>query len=145
MKRKNYIARSTKPIKRSRVRATGKPSRRFRKHRCQPYLDWLKTQACVVTGRFAGQWEQSRRITDPPYVRIIVDPAHVKTRSTGGDDLWNALPLSHHLHEEQHAIGRVSFERKYGINMQKLAEESTERFLAEYPEYRPTDVVEYPA
>jgi hypothetical protein len=42
------------------------------------------------------------------------DPAHIKTKGSGGDDIENNLmPLCRKHHSEQHATGIVSFINKY--------------------------------
>lgn len=66
----------------------------------------------------------------------VIDPAHVRARGAGGCDLYNALSLAHHLHEEQHHIGLKSFEAKYGVDLLAIAHRQTEEFLELYPEYR---------
>jgi outer membrane protein assembly factor BamD (BamD/ComL family) len=68
-------------------------------------------------------------------VRVEVDPAHVHTKRLGGD-LYNAISLARHLHEEQHQIGIPAFEAKYGVSMKELAIAQTEEFLTLFPEYR---------
>jgi hypothetical protein len=119
------IARSRKPIK---ARKADPSKRRFAKHRCIEYLAWLPTQPCCVTGKREGAW-----VSDGAFY-IAIDPAHVRPRSLGGDDLWNALPLAHHLHVEQHRIGLETFWKEVGLDPVKIAAEHTERFLAEHPE-----------
>ena len=128
--RTKYPPRSTKRI-RSRKKDPAK--RRFAKHRCQEYLDWLKTEACCITGARGGQWVKTYTPEGDfcDLVWVIVDPAHLdKARSLGGDDLWNALPLARHLHEEQTRIRWPAFAKKYGIDRQAIAREHTERWLA---------------
>jgi hypothetical protein len=117
--------RSSKPIPQ---RRKGKPRRRA--GACRPYLDWLKTQACRVTGHFQGDWYWERMGAGKRFVMIWVDPAHVKTRGSGGSDLHNALSLSRAKHEEQHHIGIPAFEAKYGVSMKALAIAQTEEWLA---------------
>ena len=49
------LRRSTKPIaRRSRLKAKG--GSRFPHRRCQPYLDWLKEQPCIVSGLRTGEF-----------------------------------------------------------------------------------------
>lgn len=59
------------------------------------YLDWLKTQPCYMCGV------------------IPCDPAHIRRFTDGGTGLkpsdCYALPLCRPHHQEQHAIGELSF------------------------------------
>lgn len=146
MKRTKPLPRPTKPIarhappKRSTrpiaARKKDPAARRWAKHRCDPYLDWLTTEPCCVTGLRTGQWwpqRQNRKPAGPTGltpVRIHVDPAHVRARGPGHDDLWNALPLAHHLHDEQHTRGAKTFWQKYGLDPVSIAREYTDRWLA---------------
>lgn len=125
MKRSGFLRRHT-PIRR-------KGKSRFPRRRCQPYLDWLKAQACRITGKRTGDWFswlplRGFRTVYYPF-QIVVDPMHVKSRGAGGQDLWNALSVAHHLHEESHRIGVKSFAKKYGVNLEALAAEQTRQWL----------------
>jgi hypothetical protein len=128
IQRKKPLKRSTKPLKRTPVR-TRRTTPRRRAGACRPYLDWLKTQPCRVTGLFQGDWYWERMGAGKRFVMIWVDPAHVRTKRLGGD-LNNAISLARHLHEEQHAIGIPAFEAKYGVSMKGLAIAQTEEWLA---------------
>jgi len=112
------------PPKRPRIKSRRSKPRR-RAGACREYLKWLRSQRCVVTGLYTWQ-----TITLPNGITGItfVDPAHVRTKRLSGD-LWNAVPLAHHLHEEQHRIGIKSFQAKYGVDLAELAREHTERWL----------------
>ncbi len=60
------------------------------------YLDWVRTQPCIVTGHRG----------------IDVDPAHIGTLGKGvksPDD--EVLPLSNALHREAHQTGEMSWLR----------------------------------
>jgi hypothetical protein len=130
-KRKTALKRSRKPIPKRRK----DPSKRaWAKQRCKPFTDWLKTQPCCITGCLTDDFVriQIRGDKPAPYVYVIVDPAHVVKRSRGSDDLYNCIPLSRHLHEEQEGKN-AAFEAKYGVNLTELAREYTERWL-ETPE-----------
>jgi hypothetical protein len=128
IQRKKPLKRSTKPLKRTPVR-TRRTKPRRRAGACRPYLDWLKTQPCRVTGLFQGDWYWERMGAGKRFVMIWVDPAHVKTRGSGGSDLYNALSLAREKHEEQHQIGIPAFEAKYGVSMKGLAIAQAEEWL----------------
>jgi hypothetical protein len=134
IQRKKPLKRSTKPLKRTPVR-TRRTTPRRRAGACRPYLDWLKTQACRVTGKHSGEWAVERErwgLDGTQYIAevwVTVDPAHVRTKRLGGD-LNNAISLARHLHEEQHAIGIPAFNAKYGVSMKELAIAQTEEWLA---------------
>jgi hypothetical protein len=115
---------STRPMK---ARKAGKPRRRA--GACREYLDWLKDQACRITGKRTGEWINTLIVRSIGAFRIEVDPAHVRTKRLGGD-LWNALSLSHHLHEELHQHGIKTFAAKYGCDLAELARQQTEEWLA---------------
>jgi hypothetical protein len=128
------IPRYTQP-KRTPVR-TRRTTPRRRAGACRPYLDWLKTQPCRVTGARNGEWLKCERFGMWGWlVQVTVDPAHVRTKRLGGD-LNNAISLARHLHEEQHAIGIPAFNAKYSCDMRALAIAQTEEFLTLYPQYR---------
>lgn len=125
--RRTRLKRSTKPIPK---RRKDPAKRAFAEHRCKPFTDWLKTQACCITGRHTGAYvwyEPVRGRGGLAYVRV--DPAHVIKRSRGSDDLYNCIPLARHLHDEQEGHN-AEFEAKYGVNLTELAREYTERWLA---------------
>jgi hypothetical protein len=131
-KRHKPLARGKPPRRSSRpipARRADPKKRRFADRRQPDFIQWLLQEPCCITNKRTGHWNRANESF------ILVDPAHIKTRSTGGDDLYNAVPLAHHLHEEQHRIGIKSFQRKYGVDLVAIAKAHTERFLAEHPEH----------
>lgn len=118
------LKRSSKPINAKR----SKP-RRVSVFRSRAYLDWLKTQQCVVTRLHGFPME----IIDKPHLHRktrIVDPAHgppAGLRIKGPDN--EAVPLTRYFHEEQTRIGWEAFERKYSFSRVKLAAEYYTAFL----------------
>jgi hypothetical protein len=121
------LKRSTKPIKRTgqvKRKRTGRP-RRVSVVRDQKYMDWLKTQRCVVCTTvfglvFGRGWEN--------HGRGIIDPAHTLNnghRSKGPDS--SCIPLCRHHHDEMD--GRLStlittkgaFAAKYGLDLAAIA------------------------
>lgn len=71
--------------------------------------------------------EKPARIVDEPLLRYVrnslhcricyqpyPDPAHIKSKGSGGDDIWwNLIPLCRRHHVEQHKIGWQSMSKKY--------------------------------
>jgi hypothetical protein len=94
----------------------------FPKRRDPAYLDWIHTLPCAIVG--APKWETGALYPRPTswcYPAIGVDAAHVKTRATGGADRQNLVPLCRRHHEEQHRIGIPAFQKRWGINLAKIA------------------------
>ena len=52
--------------------------------------------------------------------------AHVKTRGSGGHDSSGIALCSQH-HKEQHSIGILTFQRRYGLDLWAIAAEFTRR------------------
>lgn len=81
--------------------------------RCAAHLQWIRGHVCAVDigcGFCFGKTEA----------------AHTRVGTDGGlavkpGDNWT-IPLCHHHHAEQHSIGEPAFEKKYGIDMKKIAE-----------------------
>lgn len=68
--------------------------------RDRPYLDWLRTQPCLVTGWRATEYE-------------AVDPCHIGQLGMGvksPDD--EAIPLKHSLHTDMHNRGEMTVLRE---------------------------------
>ena len=64
------------------------------------YLDWLRTQPCIITGLRATEYES-------------VDPAHLGVSGKGiksPDN--NAIPLIHHIHAYAHRRGHATMFRE---------------------------------
>jgi hypothetical protein len=86
---------------------------RFPNHRQEDYLRWIKTLPCLVCGQRP------------------VDPAHIRPRSLGSDDIGNAVPLCRLHHDEQEGH-TAAFERHYTINLADLAEHLAQLYLGLY-------------
>lgn len=134
MKPRKAIPRSTKPIKRSRVRATGKPDKprkpiarspiksRGRRHRkCyahlrnEPFKAWAREQGCQLAG-LPGHVCDGR-----------VEFAHDKAEGNGGADLGNGAGLcgiaGHRLGRYSlHVMGPKSFDRHWGIDFTAICQ-----------------------
>lgn len=63
------------------------------------YLDWLRTQACIITGHYGHDQE-------------TVDPAHIGTYGKGMKTDDEALPLCHWVHAGGHQGGEMSMWRE---------------------------------
>lgn len=46
---------------------------------------------------------------------------HVKTVGAGGKDYGNVVPLCTRHHTAVHTIGRISFERQFGVDLHAIA------------------------
>lgn len=69
--------------------------------RDRKYLDSLKTQRCIITGRSGSDYD-------------AIDPMHIGTAGKSiksGDD--EALPVLHSLHVEAHQHGEITMLRKH--------------------------------
>ena len=108
-----------KPIRRSRVRQKAGKPKRFAKRRDYPYLRWIREQPCVV--------ETARPEEVHVLLWYIAEAAHLKTRGAGGSDRENVVPLCRIHHNEQEGK-TAAFERKYGVDLRKLAQQYTERY-----------------
>ena len=69
--------------------------------RDRAYLDYLRTQPCILTGFPGSEYE-------------AIDPCHLGTAGEGvkSPDNW-ALPIRHSLHVEGHNSGEISMLRKH--------------------------------
>ena len=79
--------------------------------RCPAHLEWIRSLACAVPG-----------------CRGKSEAAHVRQNSGAGTglkpaDKW-AVPLCgpNGHHQEQHRLGHVAFDAKYGVNLRSLAQ-----------------------
>lgn len=144
------LPRNRTPIPRSPVKAKrGKP-KRFAKRRDPGYCAWVRTLRCAIPpmtvevamarGR-AGHPKPHWLSCWPPQEAAAYDLgvrvsecAHAKTRSTGGDDRGNTLPLCKRHHAQQHAIGIKTFQENYGIDMAKIASDLWDMYLRDHPE-----------
>lgn len=69
--------------------------------RDRKYLDWLRTQRCVLSGQ-------------PPSDFDPTDPMHIGTAGKGLKSNDNeAIPVAHSLHRLGHQGGEISMLRKY--------------------------------
>ena len=96
---------------------------RFERRRDYDYLAWIRQQPCCLQGRHQCLVYPGRRSTEP---------AHIKTRGAGGYDRGNVLPMCPGLAEETEGkMKHREAEAKYSVNWQTMADDYTERYLAE--------------
>lgn len=90
------------------------PERSFPQH-----LAWLRGFDCSIAGK------------DGHVCSGRIEAAHVRRGTEGGTSLkptdFHAIPLCSAAHAEQHRLGEVSFERRYGIDMKAIAEGMAKR------------------
>ena len=67
------------------------------------YLDWLRTQPCIITGQRGSEFE-------------TVDPAHIGTFGKGMKTDDEALPILHSLHSGGHSGGEIKMIRERAPN-----------------------------
>lgn len=94
----------TRPKRRTPLREINRERRRkLRAVQYGPHADYICSLSCAVCGR-----------------RPVV-PAHAaKTRGAGGT-ARHLVPLCAEHEDEFHAVGRVTFQRRHGIGLEKLA------------------------
>lgn len=63
------------------------------------YLRYVREQPCIISSQKA-------------------EPHHTVSVGAGGSD-YLSVPLSHILHVECHAIGKDTFQEKYGVSFDK--------------------------
>ena len=102
----------------------------------QSRRSWIRTQACVATGRRSGEVVTAQAWMSPalkslcPY-RARVIAAHVGSRGHGSPDEGNMVPLDWHVHEFQHAIGWPAFEKRLRLAPRReIAAEFERRYMA---------------
>lgn len=96
------------PARRKRQRAEVRPEPQLRS---RSHLKWVRGCNCSIAHRHTCEGK--------------IEAAHVRTGTDGGlgvkpSDTW-AIPLCSMAHKEQHNIGEPAFERKYGIDMKRIA------------------------
>ena len=79
-------------------------------HRSEDYKAFVRGLPCVVSGR------------------TPCDPHHTERGIPKGPDT-RCIPLHHPYHVELHAIGVASFERKYGLDLQRSVIETLEKYI----------------
>jgi hypothetical protein len=104
-------------VRRTRPKAKGRS--RFPKRRNPAYIAWIRMQPCTVQDWFDKFTQTNHRCISHPDRRWI-EPAHIKTQGSGGDDVGNVIPLCPAAHDQQEGKN-VQFERRYGIDLKTTA------------------------
>lgn len=86
---------------------------------------WVRGHICCVLSKHAFTGGPPDRCEAP------MECAHVRIGTDGGtgikpSDIW-CIPLCKGHHAEQHAIGELAFEKKYGLNIKRIAEDLARR------------------
>ena len=110
-----------RPMKKSRMKSYNakRKGHKFPKRRDPDYCAWIRVQPCELARRFC-------LVTAPAYGNYHdcigpVQVCHVKTRGAGGDDVGNVVPMCAGAHDEQHRIGIRAFQKRWGIDLAKIA------------------------
>ena len=98
-------------MKRSRLKTKGQ--RRFKGTEDPVYLKKIEAMPCTVFTKYGCTGD--------------VVAHHDPTKACGGKDRGNTTPVCWAHHVEVHAIGRRSFDRKYGVNLRELGPIISER------------------
>jgi hypothetical protein len=103
---------------------------------------WLKRAATRIKNRGRPRFKEGR---DPLWVTFIrglpcilansphtecqgpSECCHVKARSTGGEDRSNTVPMCRKHHRRQHDMGIRTFQRVYGIDLEAIARELSDK------------------
>lgn len=114
-------ARRKSPIRKIRVK-TSNPQRRkksfARAYGGKERVRWVQTQPCCVAAYFAVH-------------RDLVDNVHIETGGAGRKaDANTVVPMCRDHHRLLHQMGRAAFEKRYNIDLGKLAQRTQARWLA---------------
>ena len=96
------------------------------KVRDRAYLDWIKTQGCEVVHRAMAGLGNGCGYHYPE--RPCDEPAHVKTKGSGGADRGNTCCLCPDHHDEQEG-DTEGFEKVYGVNLKLEAAQHLVRYI----------------
>lgn len=128
IQRRTPLKRSALPARTKRPNAKRAKPRRVSVLRDREYLDWLKERSCVACRKYPGQKRWSNDFEYPKF--LFIDPAHGPANGRGSKGPDNeALPLCRHHHDEQHRIGWLAVEAKYGFKRRAEAKAHWAAFL----------------
>jgi hypothetical protein len=103
-------------LARTPITKRGKRGRRFKLSEPNlPYRAWIRSFPCSVPD--CGAWP--------------IEAHHVTTRGAGGRDEGELIPLCKSHHDTWHTQGRLTFQRRYGINARTIATEVWARYTTE--------------
>ena len=92
---------------------------RFRGYeRNEPYRQWVRQHGCLLAGQHEC-WG-------------LIEFCHVTSRGAGDVDEGNGFPACSRGHAEQHRIGIKSFERRYGVELRRVAQELWDTYTGEW-------------
>jgi hypothetical protein len=106
--------------RRTPLRAKGRS--RFPKTVDLPYRAWICSLPCLIRRKHHCQGRPNRR---------HVEPAHVKTWGSSGQDRGNLVPLCPAAHDEQEGRTR-ELEERYGVDLKYEAERLAEVYRQEF-------------
>ena len=86
------------------------------------YRAFIRTQPCILGGPWRARLacDARGRFLEHRCVGRI-QACHVKSRGAGGKDVGNLYPGCALAHDEQHRIGIPAFQKRWGINLAKIA------------------------
>lgn len=97
------------------------------------YLDWIRKQPCIITGRTTGRWwvlSHGQEVR----VEVKVEAAHMKAGRTKGTDM-TALPVESQYHtrgpESQHEMGIKSWARHHHLDIPLLIAQHRKAYALE--------------
>lgn len=107
--------RKPKPMQRTRPKARGKRTKKSGGHLFPNSVDearraFVRTFPCAPC-LAAGLTQQTRTLA-----------CHLKSRGASGVDAGNLWPGCNAHHQEQHVTGIVTFQKRYRINLARIAE-----------------------
>jgi hypothetical protein len=123
-----------KGLKRGRLKARGKRTRKSKGHLFPQYVDeayreWIRGLPCILLDRCLY-------IGTVPLAHICTgdrQACHVKNRGAGGKDRGNLYPGCGAAHEHQHRLGIRSFEATWKLDLTFLAGEYEKVYVETHP------------
>lgn len=102
------------------------------------YLDWVRTQPCIISGLVTGQWMLQQESPTGRMRQVRVEAAHMKAGRTEGTDM-TALPVDVVYHssghpESQHKMGIKSWAKHHKLDIPALIAAHRKRYALECAE-----------
>jgi hypothetical protein len=95
----------------------------------EKFREYVRGLPCVLLGRMPvepGLWA----LHQCPTAATCRQACHVKSRGSGGVDHANLYPACWVMHDEQHRLGLRSFEKRWGVDLRKIAEQLYAQYQA---------------